>query len=60
MSDIDRAQKRQDKIMRTIVRLKHSLAADEEIYQHRQRQRELLLEGEMPRLELNLTDLVDE
>lgn len=57
MADLERAQKRNVKIMRTLVRLKHSLAADEEIADHLAAQKALILAGEVPRLELDLADL---
>jgi hypothetical protein len=57
MADLERAQKRNAKIMRTLVRLKHSLAADEEIAEHLAAQKALILQGEVPRLELDLSDL---
>lgn len=48
----------QKKIMRTLVRLKHSLAADREIYRLMEERERLITEGVVPRLDTNLDDLL--
>lgn len=57
MTDLERKLKRTTKITRAIIRLKHSLAADDEIEAELERQREMLTQGELPTVQLNLTDL---
>ena len=60
MVDLSRITKRNTKIMRTLVRLKHSLAADEEIADHLAAQKALIQQGVVPAFELDLTDLTGE
>lgn len=50
--------KRQKKIMRTLVRLKHSLAADKEIEQFLAARQEIVNEGGVPQLDVSLDDIV--
>lgn len=57
MTNLERTIKRNTKITRTMIRLKHSLAADDEIEAELERQKELLVQGQIPVLELKLSDL---
>lgn len=53
----ERQAKRDAKIARTLIRLKHSLAADEEVDEFLDAQRAALTEGRILRLEVDLSDL---
>lgn len=53
----ERQAKRDAKIARTLIRLKHSLAADEEVEEFLDAQRAALTEGRILRLEVDLSDL---
>ena len=57
MVDIERKQMRDDKIARTLIRLKHALRADDELYEYRSAVRQALLNGEVLELEPSLLDL---
>lgn len=57
MTDITRKQIRDDKIARTLIRLKHSLRADDELWEYRKQVRDALLNGEVLELEPSLLDL---
>lgn len=59
MSDIDTLVKRQRKIARTIIRLKHSLRADDEIDAFLVDQRQALSSGVMPQLDTSLEDILE-
>lgn len=53
----ERQAKRDAKIARTLIRLKHSLKADEEVEEFLDAQRAALTEGRILRLEVDLSDL---
>ena len=55
--DIDRQLKRTKKIARTIIRLKHSLAADDEIEDFNDKANEALLNGGLPLIDVSLNDI---
>jgi hypothetical protein len=55
MADLDRAARRTDKIARTLIRLKHSLNADDELVEFRSAVKEAMLRGEVLELDLNST-----
>lgn len=57
MVDITRKQLRDDKIARTLIRLKHSLRADDELHEYRKQVRDALLNGEVLELDPSLLDL---
>lgn len=53
----ERQTKHDKKIARTLIRLKHSLRADDEIEEFLEQQRAALTEGRTLRLEVDLSDL---
>lgn len=55
--NIDRQIKRTKKIARTIIRLKHSLAADDEIESFNDQANEALLNGSLPLIDVRLDDI---
>lgn len=57
MADTLEAQQ-QKKILRSLTRLKHSLAADREIYQLLEQRESLGSEGVVPQLETTLNDIL--
>jgi hypothetical protein len=57
MTTLSRETKRNRKIARTLIRLRHSLAADEEIEDYLENEKKLLAGGQMPSLEVTLEDL---
>ena len=52
--------RQQKKILRTLARLKHSLAADREIEEMLEQYARLGTEGVVPRLETNLNELLNQ
>jgi len=54
----DFESKRQKKIMRTLVRLKHSLAADREIEQILTERQRIINDGGVPQLDVALEDVI--
>lgn len=54
---VDYERKRNHKIARTLVRLKHSLRADDELEEFFAAEKEALLNGEVLQLEVDLTEL---
>lgn len=48
----------QKKVLRTLTRLKHSLAADRELYELLQQREELGSQGVVPRLETTLEEVL--
>lgn len=58
MPSIDRMMKRNAKITRTLVRLKYSLQADDEIEDLLEQQKTSLTKGFMPRLETSLEEIL--
>lgn len=52
--------KEQKKIIRTLTRLKHSLAADREIYTLLEERDRLGIQGVIPRIETSLQELTNE
>lgn len=57
MSTLNRETKRNRKIARTLIRLKHSLAADEEIEDYLEEEKRLLASGVMPSIDVTLDEL---
>ena len=57
MTTLDRQTKRNRKIARTLIRLKHSLQADEEIEQYLDQEKLLLAGGQMPSIDVTIEDL---
>lgn len=55
-----RLVKRQTKIARTLIRLKHSLAADDEIADELEKMKALIADGQIPQLDAALDELVNE
>lgn len=58
MSNVDRETKRNLKIARTLIRLKHSLAADDEIEEYREQVQEALKGGVVARVTTDLQELL--
>lgn len=56
--DIDREVRRHQKIARSLIRLKHSLAADDEIYEVLQQQKDALKNGVIVRVDTTLKELL--
>ena len=56
MTDLSRKQIRDDKIARTLIRLKHSLNADDDIFDYRKAVRDAQLNGESLELSPDLLD----
>lgn len=54
---LNRETKRNRKIARTLIRLKHSLSADEEIEDYLEQEKKLLASGVMPSIDLTLEEL---
>lgn len=54
------ADQQQKKILRTLVRLKHSLAADREIHGLLEQREQLGTEGVVPQLETTLADILSD
>jgi hypothetical protein len=54
----DRAEKRNAKITRTLVRLKYSLQADEEIYDLLEQQKAAIAQGSIPQLSATLEEIL--
>ena len=54
---LNRETKRNRKIARTLIRLKHSLSADEEIEDYLEEEKRLLVSGVMPSIDLTLEEL---
>lgn len=50
--------KQKKKVLRTLVRLKHSLVADREIEQHLERMEQLGTHGVVPQLETTLAEVL--
>lgn len=50
--------KRQRKIVRSLVRLKHSLKADEEIERLLAEQQQIVNDGGVPQLDVSLADII--
>ena len=57
MTTLDRQTKRNRKIARTLILLKHSLQADEEIEQYLDQEKLLLAGGQMPSIDVTIEDL---
>lgn len=51
-------EQQQKKVLRTLTRLKHSLAADREIYHLLQQREELSTDGVVPQLETTLANIL--
>lgn len=58
MTDMTRMLKRNAKITRTLVRLKYSLKADEEIEDLLEQQKAVLTSGMIPQLETSLEEIL--
>lgn len=58
MASVDKMMKRNAKITRTLVRLKYSLQADDEIDDLLEQQKTALTEGFLPRLETSLEEIL--
>ena len=56
---LERETKRNRKVARTLIRLRHALAADEEIEDYLAQERAALSDGVLARIDLNLKELLD-
>ena len=58
--NINDRQKDADKVNRTLLRLKHTLAYDREKREMDRQSAELLVKGILPKLQVDLNDLLDQ
>lgn len=56
---LDRETKRNRKVARTLIRLRHSLAADEEIQEYLEDEKIALANGNLVRIDTSLKELLD-
>lgn len=56
--NLDRETLRHRKVARTLIRLKHSLDADEEIYRYLEEEKAALAKGVVTRLDASMKDLI--
>ena len=55
---LDRETLRNRKVARTLIRLRHSLEADEEIYQYLEAEKTAIANGNLVRIDTNLKELL--